>query len=279
MSRYVLIAMVVTLCLTSAGVRHFSREESSRDTIVADVEAVSGTVPKRIVILATTQIPAVSGTRTSDRFPNIDLLDHRGRHLKFYDDLLRDRCVCIVFFYTRCTGSCPGTTVTLKQLRRKLKNEFAADEFTFISLTLEPDIDTPEELREYMARYQIEDDESLPDWVYATGDYEELDRLRRSLGVYDLDPIIDADKSEHAAIITFGNDRTNRWAALPTGIKPGYLTDTIIRIAGNTERQRYATAVAGGPVQKPYGQTRTATACEKCQESCCRGEQTSNPGS
>jgi protein SCO1/2 len=199
-----------------------------------------------VSVFSVDDIPTVNGTRVSDRFPNIDLIDHRGRRIRFYDDLVRDRTVCIVFFYTRCTGSCPGTTITLKRIRESLRDEFSGDELKFVSLTLEPDIDTPGELREYMNRYGICDDQDLPDWVYATGDFGELDHLRRVLGVYDLDPVIDADKTEHASILTFGNDRTNRWAALPTGMKDCSLLEAIVRIAGNSHRQRYSSAVRLG---------------------------------
>lgn len=185
------------------------------------------------------RISDVDGHRVSDRFSNISLIDQHGNSLRFYDDLIQDRSVCIVFFYTRCTGSCPTTTVKLKQLRRQLAKDFEGQGLTFVSLTLEPFVDTPEELREYMDRYSIEENEDLPRWVYATGDFEELDKVRRQLGVYDLDPVIDADKTEHAAIVTFGNDRTDRWAALPIDMGVDKVAETMRRICGNTVNQRY----------------------------------------
>lgn len=216
-----------------------------------DAEVVVDPVQEQLADLSTTRVSAL-GTdafeselhdRTSDRFPDIELLDHRGRNLRFYSDLVQDRCVCIIYFYTRCTGSCPGTTRLVKKLRKELADQFSNDELVFVSLTLEPDVDTPEELREYMDANGIQDDENLPDWVYATGDYEEIDNLRRSLGIYDLDPIIDADKTEHAAILTFGNDRTDRWAALPVGMNFEQLKMAMTRIMGENPRQRYASVV------------------------------------
>jgi protein SCO1/2 len=209
--------------------------------------------------------------RVSARFPNTDLIDQHGRKLKFYDDLVKDTSVCIVFFYTRCTGSCPGTTTALKQIRRTIAQEFPNDEFRFISLTLEPDVDTPEELQEYMDRYRISDDPSLPEWVYATGDFLEVDHLRRQLGVYDLDPIIDADKTEHAAIVTFGNDRTDRWAALPVGMGVGKVSETIVRITGNTPRQRYANTLLVRHVTPKQSSTAAAadSCCSEKSKACC----------
>lgn len=204
----------------------------------------------RLARLDGEQIESYSGDRVSGRFPNIDLIDQNGNQLKFYDDLVRDKVVIISFFYTRCTGSCPTTTVRMEQLRDALASEFGS-ELQLISLTLEPDVDTPEELRAYMDRYRITDDDSLPKWTFACGEFEELERLRFALGVYDLDPEIDADKTEHAAILTFGNDRTNRWAALPVGIGRKYLERTVVRIAGNSYRQRYGDAVLLG--RAPHG--------------------------
>ena len=67
-------------------------------------------------------------------------------------------------------------------------------------------------------------------WLYLTGAYDDIDRVRRSLGVYDLDPVIDADKSEHSGLITFGNDRTDRWAALPALMNSHEIVETVLRI-------------------------------------------------
>ncbi|MFT5095178.1 MAG: protein SCO1/2 [Planctomycetaceae bacterium] len=228
-------------------------------------------VQRRVSTLETYRIPTATEKRVSARFPNTDLIDQHGRKLKFYDDLVKDTSVCIVFFYTRCTGSCPGTTTALKQIRRTIAQEFPNDEFRFISLTLEPDVDTPEELQEYMDRYRISEDPSLPEWVYATGDFEEVDHLRRELGVYDLDPIIDADKTEHAAIVTFGNDRTDRWAALPVGMGVGKVSETIVRITGNTPRQRYANTLLVRHVTPEQASTAAAadSCCSEKSKACC----------
>lgn len=197
----------------------------------------------RVASLSSEKYESVLSTRVSDRFPDIDLVDHRGRDLQFYTDLIEDRAVCIIYFYTRCVGSCPITTQVVKKLRKDLAQEFGPDELLFVSLTLEPEVDTPEELQTYMKLQGIEDNEHLPDWIYATGDFEELDALRKNLGIYDLDPIVDADKTEHAAILTFGNDRLDRWAALPVGMEYEQLKSAMLRIMGNSPRQRFASAV------------------------------------
>jgi protein SCO1/2 len=227
--------------LLTSGCNQTLREASQdkSQTIESDLERLN---QARVARLSTEEYESVDGMRTSDRFPDIQLIDHRGRDLKFYTDLVEDRCVCIVYFYTRCVGSCPITTQVVKKLQKDLAEEFG-DNLLFVSLTLEPEVDSPQELQSYMKLHGIEDNPSLPEWIYATGDFEELDGLRKTLGIYDLDPVIDADKTEHAAILTFGNDRLNRWAALPVGMDYEQLKTAMIRIMGNSPRQRFSSVV------------------------------------
>ena len=52
-----------------------------------------------------------------------------------------------------------------------------------------------------------------------------------------IDPEIDADKTEHAGIVTFGNDMTNWWAAVPALMEANLVADAMIRIVGNPKVQ------------------------------------------
>jgi protein SCO1/2 len=237
------LILTFSLLVTFAGCKDGAEKMGTGSPRVnADRLALEAFNLERVNSFSAEEYEDVEGDRVSDRFPDIDLIDHRGRSLQFYSDLVEDRCVCLIYFYTRCVGSCPVTTQVVKKLRKDLAEEFSNDEFLFVSLTLEPEVDSPEELQTYMKIHEIEDNENLPDWIYATGDFEELDSLRRTLGLYDLDPIIDADKTEHAAILTFGNDRLDRWAALPVDMNYDQLKQAMIRIMGSSPRQRYASA-------------------------------------
>ena len=66
-----------------------------------------------------------------------------------------------------------------------------------------------------------------PGWIFLTGKYEEIERPRRQLRVYDLDPVIDVDKQSHANIITLGSDRIDRWATL---LQPKSIVTAVPRI-------------------------------------------------
>lgn len=183
-------------------------------------------------------IPETTGPRYSDRFPNVELTAHDGRKLRFVDDLVRDRIVVINFSYTQCDGTCPGTNAAIARLRKELAPEFGTS-LVFLSLTLDPEVDTPPVLQNFADLWISRKKTDQPEWIFLTGSKDDLEAIRRALGLYELDPELDADISQHAAILTFGNDRLNRWAALPSGTVADNLLDTVVRIAGTTQQQRY----------------------------------------
>lgn len=110
-----------------------------------------------------------------------------------------------------------------------------------LSITIAPEVDTPEVLREYCESFGGEHE----GWLYLTGDYHEIDDLRHALGVYDLDPVVDADRTQHSGIITFGNDRTDRWAALPALMNSVEIVETMQRFIGGSRIQALGTHGGG----------------------------------
>src|SRR5213078_2887301 len=43
-------------------------------------------------------------------FPNVPLITHEGKRVRFYDDLLKGRIVLLNLMYADCTASCPLIT-------------------------------------------------------------------------------------------------------------------------------------------------------------------------
>jgi protein SCO1 len=160
------------------------------------------------------------------RFVNVPLRTQDGNRVRFYDDLVRDRAVVISFMYTRCSGSCPLTSGKLATLQDRFGERMGRD-LTFLSITLDPEHDGPAELRRYAASY-----DAKPGWLFLTGRRGDIARLRWDLGVRDLDPKVDQDRTQHGTLLTFGNDRTGRWAALPALGSVPFLAAAIQRITG-----------------------------------------------
>ena len=163
--------------------------------------------------------------------PNIQLYTQDGKPVRFYDDLVKDRIVVITFMYTQCTGKCPPTTRSLVKLQDLLGDRVGND-ILILSITLDPEVDTPKVLKEY-----ADDFGAGPGWIYLTGQYDDIDMLRHKLGVFDPDPILDADKANHAGLLTFGNERTGRWAALPARLDTDELARAVLRITREPRRR------------------------------------------
>lgn len=185
-----------------------------------------------------------TGPRVSDNFPDVVLTNHRDQKLRFRSDLVRDRIACFAMFYTRCTGSCPGTISKMLKIRESLTSQFGRDNIQFVCITLDPEHDSPETLRQYAESVDALGQPELADIHFCTGAPEDLELVRRALGMYDLDPEVDADRSQHAAMIVIGNDRYNRWASAPSGLPVEEIHETCLRIAGTTERQRFGLRLA-----------------------------------
>lgn len=182
--------------------------------------------------------------KRSDGFSNIALRTQHGEEVRFYDDLVKDKVVIINLMYTQCPKICPGTTANLTRLHDLFGERMGRDLF-LLSLTIDPEVDDPAQLKRYWEAFG-----SRPGWLYLTGDYDEIDELRHQLGVYDPDPIVDADKTQHSGIVTFGNDRTDRWAALPALMRVDQMAETIVRFTRDDEwtpRRELRRLAAGGP--------------------------------
>lgn len=177
--------------------------------------------------------------KRSDQFVNAPLLDQFGRRVRFRDAFVDGRALIVNTMYTVCRGTCPGTSNVLRRLRASLSPIFP-EGLTIVSLTLDPVTDDPDALRAYAKIYGADRPrKGLCDWRFLTGAPADVDRLRRSLGFYDLDPKVDGDLTRHASLLLFGNTRTDRWAATPSELREPLLIETARRICGTTFEQKY----------------------------------------
>jgi protein SCO1/2 len=157
----------------------------------------------------------------ADYFTNELLRTHDGRIVRFYDDLLKGKLVVINMMYTSCTGTCPANTAAMKALQQALGSRVGKDVFMY-SLSLRPEADTPQALRDYARRY-----DAGPGWTFLTGDPARVDAIRRKLGFYDSDPAADADLSRHTGMVRIGNLRVGRWCMAPALSTTRQLVSTI----------------------------------------------------
>lgn len=155
------------------------------------------------------------------RLPNPPVLTHDGRRVRFYDDLIQGRIVLLNMMYAQCSNICPPMTANLLNVQRMLGPRAGSDVF-MISVTLLPEHDTPQALAEYAQRYR-----TGPGWTFVTGRPADIEQLRRGFGFFDLDPVVDADRSQHTGMVRIGNDALDRWCMNPALAEPEQICESI----------------------------------------------------
>lgn len=165
--------------------------------------------------------PKKTGPRAK-YFPNFLMRTHEGREVRFYDDLIHGKHVVINMMYADCAGLCPPMTANLVKVQQLLKDHIGRDIFMY-SITLRPEVDTPQALREYARMHGVKEG-----WLYLTGRPADIEALRRKLGFTDPDPERDKDKANHIGIIRIGNETTDVWIATPALAKPHNMVKRIL---------------------------------------------------
>ena len=85
------------------------------------------------------------------------------------------------FFFTNCPGPCPRMSTLMSEIQRKTKD---IGELRIVSITVDPERDTPEAMKAYGARYGAIDGR----WHFLTGPQETLNRIaRQDFKLFDVD--------------------------------------------------------------------------------------------
>jgi protein SCO1/2 len=183
--------------------------------LVASVAAASAQPPAPELQAPKEVLPA---ERMRRYFPNVPLQTHDGRSVRFYDDLVKGRKVIVNFTFTSCAGTCPRTSANLARVQDMLGDRIGRDIF-IVSLTVDPEHDTPAVLKEYAHTFN-----ARPGWTFATGRIEDIDAIRRRLGLYD-----SPDITQHMGLLTFGNEPEGKWGATPSLDTPKNILYYVLR--------------------------------------------------
>jgi len=151
-------------------------------------------------------------------FPNVPLTTHNDESVHFFDDLIKDKIVVINFIYTKCPDTCPLETAQLVRVQNIMGDRVGKDVF-FYSISIDPEYDTPEVLREYRQRFKA-------NWTFLTGKESDIIQIRRKLGLY-IEEIQEEGSSNHNVNMIIGNQATGRWMKRSPFENPYVLADQI----------------------------------------------------
>ena len=92
---------------------------------------------------------------------------------------LGGKVVLLTFIYTSCTDTCPLLTGKLAGVREKLGTDFRAQAH-FLSVTVDPERDTPDVLRAYGQRFRADPS----GWAFLTGTPAEIAEVTGAYGIF-----------------------------------------------------------------------------------------------
>jgi cytochrome oxidase Cu insertion factor (SCO1/SenC/PrrC family) len=101
--------------------------------------------------------------------PTFNLTDQTGA--SFASQSLAGRVTLLDFVYTHCTDACPLLSATFQETQRKLADDkLLANKVTLVSLTVDPQHDTPSVLAEYAGQFKADPGT----WKMLTGDWDQV---------------------------------------------------------------------------------------------------------
>lgn len=145
--------------------------------IVVAVLAVIAAVFARLLVVSQSQPRQggwderpLEGLGTFGSVPDFSLVERSGREVKASD--FQGKIWLANFIYTDCKDSCPLQSAEMAKLQNEMGNRSGLE---FVSISVDPEQDTPEVLSHYAARFKADPER----WLFLTGDKKEIYRLAR----------------------------------------------------------------------------------------------------
>jgi len=133
--------------------------------------------------------------------PEVVLTDQDGREVPLPELLASHEPYAMSFIFTTCTTICPIMSATLAHLRRELGDE--ARDLQLISVSIDPEYDTPRRLKEYAERYRAGER-----WTFLTGQLEDIHAVQKTFTGFV------SDKMDHWPVYILKSPGSRQWLVI-----------------------------------------------------------------
>jgi protein SCO1/2 len=130
--------------------------------------------------------------------PDVVLVSQTGFKVRLADLVNSDKPVLLNFAFATCTTICPVMSAGFANLQRKLGAETA--NVRLISISIDPENDTPEVLKQYLDRYGAK-----PGWDFYTGRREDILSIMKACNA------LVPDKMQHQPLTFLKAPGDSRW--------------------------------------------------------------------
>ena len=139
------------------------------------------------------------GPKPGEEVPDFTLVNQDGKRVRLRS--YKGRALVLTFIYTRCPlpDYCPLMTDNFAEIVKAIKDDAAVYAKTqLLSVSVDPEYDTPARLREYGAGLTTESGaQTFSHWQFATGDTDEVKKIATYFG---LQYFTEADKVIHSLV-------------------------------------------------------------------------------
>jgi protein SCO1/2 len=173
-----------------------------------------------LLILSPHTVTAANYQRSVESYqvPDVVLVNQHGERVRLTELLATDQPVIIAFMYTSCATICPLLSSGFALLQQQLGADSAR--VHLISISIDPETDSPKVLRDYLARFQAK-----PGWDFYTGSRNDIDRVMAAFSA------VYSKKAEHGALNLIRMPEGGKWIRLQ-GIIGGSDFMTEVKQAG-----------------------------------------------
>jgi protein SCO1/2 len=154
--------------------------------------------------------PGVQRREVDYRVPGVDLVRDDGRRVAFASELAADRLVMLNFVFTTCTAICPVTSQIFAETQGRLAP--LANRLQMLSVSIDPEQDTPAKLREYARRFG-----AGPQWRHYTGSPDASIVVQKAFDAWR------GDKMNHQPLTLLRAPGTTHWVRLEGFVSPTQL--------------------------------------------------------
>lgn len=107
-----------------------------------------------------------------------NLVNQNDKPVKFPNDV-KGKISVVGYIYTNCPSICPLTTNNMRLIQKKVKED-GINSIEFVTISFDPENDTPAALRDYARIRKLD----LSNWFFLTGSKSTIDSLIKEVGVF-----------------------------------------------------------------------------------------------
>jgi protein SCO1 len=144
--------------------------------------------------------------------PEVQLVRDDGKRVTLPEEMDDGRPVVLNFIFTSCSSVCPLMSQVFEQFAEKLGPD--RGEVHLMSISIDPEQDTPARLREYAHKFK-----AGPEWQHYTGTVQASITTQRAFGVDR------GDKMSHPAVTLLRAAPGTPWLRLDGFITPDELLE------------------------------------------------------